>query len=212
MRSRIFPAALVVSAFALISISAASASASDSAEKSGSKKPTEGSAGLTSVSPYQKIILKGQTAFVTGDVEGAIAAFREATQSDSEKLLGFYRLGEAQVASGKLDEALATLQAATEKKGSVNDQGKVLFLKADAIERQAKWQEAKDAWQAYSAFLVANPKAVGYAATAEDRIKLIDRRVADEKAGAEVKARREKRAAELEAQADAAKKKDKGNH
>jgi tetratricopeptide (TPR) repeat protein len=163
------------------------------------------------ISPYMELVVKGEAAFVARDIPGAISAFQEAIKSEPDKMLAFYRLGEAELESGKLDDADKTWEAALSKRGPDDLKAKVLFVIAGLRERQQKWAAAKDAWNAYSAFLQGNPKVHGYPATAADRIKMIDRRVQLEAEYGKVKERIAKRLAEKEKEAAENAKKDKLN-
>jgi tetratricopeptide (TPR) repeat protein len=167
--------------------------------------------GKKGISPYMELVVKGEAAFVARDVPGAISAFQEAIKSEPDKMLAFYRLGEAELDSGKLDDADKTWEAALSKRGPDDLKAKVMFVIAGLRERQQKWQAAKDAWTAYNAFLQGNPKVHGYPATAADRIKQIDRRVQLEQDYGKVKERIAKRVAEKEKEAEENAKKDKLN-
>lgn len=151
---------------------------------------------------YADAVKKGERAYVARDFGSAAAAFKEATGLDPSNALAFYRLGEAELALENLDGAEAAWKSAQSKSADPSLAAKVLFVIADLRERQQKWQEAKDAWVAYTAFLQKNPKAVGYLATAEDRQKKIDRRVQMEKDYGAVKKRIEDRIKEVEAEAE----------
>jgi hypothetical protein len=175
------------------------------------KGPRKDPNGVTGISPYMEQIAKGEAAFVARDFAGAAAAFQEAIKIDGQATLGFYRLGEAQLAAGKPEEADAVWQSALGKKGTEALNAKVLFVIADLRERQKKLQAAKDAWAAYAAFLQGNSKAGGYPATSTERQKQIDRRVKDEKDYAVVKERIIKREEERTKEAEKNAKKDKLN-
>jgi len=162
-------------------------------------------AGKTGISPYMEAVSEGEKAFVAKDIAKAKSLFEKAIKDDGEKMLAYYRLGEALLAEEKLKEAEKTWLQAKSKKGTATLEGKVMFVLADAAERQNDWKKAKNAWIAYASFLQSTPKAVGYPATASDRQKQIDRRVKDEKDGAAVKKRIAARAKERAA--DAKKKK-----
>lgn len=167
--------------------------------------------GQTGISPYMEQIKKGEDAYIARDFTGAVAAFQEAIKIDVQKALAYYRIGEAQLAAGNMAEAEAQWQSALTKTGSDDLRAKVYFCLADLRERQQKWAEAKEAWNAYSNFLQSNPKALGYAATAIERIKQIDRRVKDEKDYGEVKARIKRRQEEQIKEAEEKAKKDTKN-
>jgi tetratricopeptide (TPR) repeat protein len=174
-------------------------------------QPRRDPKGQTGISPYMEQIKKGEDAYVARDFTGAVAAFQEAIKIDVQKMLGYYRIGEAQLAAGNIAEAEAQWQSALTKTGSDDLKAKVYFVLADLRERQQKWAEAKEAWTAYSNFLQANPKALGYAATTVERIKQIDRRVKDEKDYGEVKERIKRRQDEQIKEAEANAKKDTKN-
>lgn len=177
----------------------------------GKKEPKKDPEGIRGISPYMELIAKGEAAFVARDLPGAVSTFQEAIKLDAEKMLGFYRLGEALLASGKVDDADSTWQTALSKKGTDDLNGKILFVIADLRERQHKWQAAKDAWAAYAAFLQGHSKVLGYPATAIERQKQADRRMKDETDYGAVKERIKKRQAEKEAEAIENAKKDKLN-
>ncbi len=193
----------------------AKAPAKDAAPKKEEAKAPEGPrrdpAGITGISPYMEAVKKGEDAYVARDFKGAIAAFQEAIKLDIQNALAYYRMGEAQLADGNLAEAEAQWQSAMSRTGSLDLKAKIHFVLADLKERQGKWQEAKDAWNAYQTFLQNNPKALGYAASAIERIKQIDRRVKDEKDYGEVKARTKKREEEKIKEAEENAKKDTKN-
>jgi tetratricopeptide (TPR) repeat protein len=167
--------------------------------------------GQTGISPYMEQVKKGEDAYVARDFPGAVAAFQEAIKMEPQKMLAFYRIGEAQLAAGNVGEAEAQWQAALTKTGSDDLRAKVYFVLADLRERQQKWADAKEAWNAYANYLQANPKALGYAATSVERIKQIDRRVKDEKDYGEVKVRIQKRQEERLKEAEENAKKDTKN-
>jgi tetratricopeptide (TPR) repeat protein len=212
MRSRLIIPSLVTSTLLLAGVASAQSKDTKDAAKPAStgttRKDPEGKSGI---SPYMEAIVKGEKQFVGGDASAAIASFQEATKLDAEKMLAFYRLGEAQIAAGKLEDADASFQAALGKKGNDDLHAKVLFVIADLRERQGKWQAAKDAWSAYSAYLQNNPRARGYPASAVDRQKMADRRMKDEVDYGKVKERIEKRRVEVEKEAEENAKKDKLN-
>lgn len=163
------------------------------------------------ISPYMEAVVRGQRAFVARDIPGAVTAFQDAIKIDTEQALAFYRLGEAQLESGKPDEAEIAWNNALKKPGSEDQHAKVLFAIADLHERQKKWASAKEAWSAYAAYLQAHAKVIGYPAVSIERTKVIDRHVKDEIDYAAVKERIAKRQAEREAEAIENAKKDKLN-
>lgn len=156
-------------------------------------------------------IVKGQASFVARDIPGAIAAFQEAIKLDPAQMLGFYRLGEAMLESGNMAEAETAWTTALGKKGTEDLHAKVLFCLADLRERQKNWQAAKEAWTAYATFVNSNPKSNGYPASAEERLKQLERRIKDETDYAAVKERIIQREAERKKEAEENAKKDKRN-
>jgi tetratricopeptide (TPR) repeat protein len=184
------------------------ASAKGAASKDGIRRDPEGKKGI---SPYMELIVKGNAAFVARDLEGAKAAFQEAIKSEPTKMLGFARLGEVEVETGKLDDAGKTWESGLTKKGTQTLKAKIMFCLADLAERQGKWQAAKEAWAAYSVYVQGNPKVKGYTETAAERIKQAERRMKDEATYAAVKERIAKRIAEKEREAVENAKKDKHN-
>lgn len=155
---------------------------------------------------YADALAKGDKAFVARDFGGASTAFKKATQLRPDEPLAYYRLGEAELALDKLDEAEAAWRSAQSKSAEATLAAKVLFVLADLRERQQKWQDAKDAWSAYAAFLEKNPKAIGYAATAVERQKQIERRVKLEQEYGEVKKRAEDRVKQQKEESESDKK------
>jgi tetratricopeptide (TPR) repeat protein len=191
---------------------AAPAPAKDAAGKSAAPAgPRRDPEGIRGISPYMEAMKKGEDAYVARDFQGAVTAFQDGIKLDVQKMLGYYRIGEAQLALNNIPEAEAQWQNALTKTGPDELKAKVLFVLADLRERQAKWQEAKDAWTAYATFCTEHPKALTYPATAVERQKVIDRRVKDEKDYGEVKERTKKREAEKIKEAEENAKKDTKN-
>lgn len=212
MRSRFAPASLVAAAIAVGGL----ALQADLQAKEIRRDPDN----KKGISPYMELVVKGEASFVARDLPGAVSSFQEAIKLKPDEMLAFYRLGEAEQESGKLDDADKAWEAALSKRCSQgcdatntpdNLKGKVLFVIAGLRERQHKWAAAKDAWQAYAAFLEGNSKVRGFPATAADRIKQIDRRVQLEADYGKVKERIAKRVAEKEKEAIENAKKDKLN-
>jgi predicted Zn-dependent protease len=209
MRASFALSSLVAAAVALGNASALAEAPKPAA--TGSKEVRKDPEGKRGISPYAEAIAKGEVAYVARDIPGAITAFQDAIKLDTERMLGFFRLGEAQLEAGKPDEADSTWQTALGKKGTDDLNAKLLFVIADLRERQHKWQAAKDAWASYSAFLQNHAKVAGYPASATERTKQADRRMKDEVDGATVKDRIAKREAERTKEAEENAKKDKLN-
>ena len=208
MRASFALSSLVVVAMALGNASVSAETPKTAAGPKEARKDPEGKRGI---SPYAEAIARGEGAYVARDLPGAITAFQDAIKLDTEKMLGFFRLGEAQLESGKPDDADSTWQTALGKKGTDDLNAKLLFVIADLRERQHKWQAAKDAWASYSAFLQNHTKVVGYPATATERTKQADRRMKDEVDYGAVKDRIAKRELERSKEAEENAKKDKLN-
>jgi tetratricopeptide (TPR) repeat protein len=172
---------------------------------------------------YLDKIQKGEAAFVAKDMAGALSSFQDAIKSDPGRMLGLYRVGETQLAQGKFDEAVATLQQALGKKGTNQLKGKVMFLIGVTFERAhigtepnspkslGALKSAKEAFGKYLEFIQANQDAKGYAQIAAQHVKVIDRRMKDEVDYAAVRERILKRQKETEAEAAENAKKDKLN-
>ncbi|MDI1482597.1 hypothetical protein [Polyangium sp. y55x31] len=224
MASRLLVASLVISSLAIAGTALGQGAAP---AKPDAAKPAAGAAAPTTpaapagpmkdpenkkgISPYMEAIKKGEDAFVARDFPSAVTAFQDAIKLDSTKMLGFYRLGEAQLAAGKPEEAEAVWNVALNKDGPADLKSKVLFVLADLRERQRKLDVGKEAWAKYAQFLKDQADAKGYPGTPEERQKVIDRRVKDEKDYAAVKERIQKRQAEREKEAEENAKKDKLN-
>lgn len=129
-------------------------------------------------------VVKGIAKHRDKDHAGAAAEFERAMTLNPKMILAPYLLAETHLAAGKLAEAGAALEKA-EALSSASDpgmRGRVLFLKADLLERQKKWPEARAAWQAYGEHAAKFADAGAFPATAEERIKAIDKAMAQDKA------------------------------
>jgi len=222
MASRLLVASLVISSLALSGVAFGQAppptgpaaapgtppATTPAAPAAGPRKDPENKTGI---SPYMEAIKKGEDAYVARDFPAAVTAFQDAVKLDSAKALAFYRLGEAQLAAGKPEEAEAVWNTALNKEGADDLKAKLHFVLADLRERQRKLDGAKEAWDKYASFLKEKPEAKGYAGTPEERKKVIERRQKDEKDYAVVKERIAKRQAEREKEAANNAKKDKLN-
>jgi tetratricopeptide (TPR) repeat protein len=156
--------------------------------------------GVTGISPMYEEVLKGDAAYAARDWDKAIEAYRAAITKDARQPVGHYRLGEAQRAADKLDEAEASWQAALRAAGEQDQPGKAkaLFVLADLRERQGKSDEATAAWKAYGEYVGSRPNALGYVATATERQKVIETQKDVAAKAAKVKERIQQR--ELEVQ------------
>lgn len=163
---------------------------------------------ITGISPFMEKLAKGHKQVVARDFQGAIETYRSAITEDEKNPKGHYYLGAAQLLKGDLGEAGASWQTGLRSVGTdENTQGKLLFAMADLSERQGKVEEAKSAWAAYGKFVAEHPRAKGYAATAGERQKVVEKRQELEKQYGEVRKRIADREKELKdkQQAEAAK-------
>jgi hypothetical protein len=218
MQARLLFASLVASSLALAGTASGQskpakpdAAKPDAAAAAAPKGPLKDPENKKGISPYMEAVSKGEAAFVARDFPAAVVGFQDAIKIDGQQMLAFYRLGEAQLAAGKPEEAEAIWTSALTKAGPDDLKAKVHFVLADLRERQKKMPEAKDAWGQYAAFVKEKADAKGYPATPEERQKMIDRRAKDEKDYAAVKERIAKRQAEREKEATENAKKDKLN-
>lgn len=145
-------------------------------------------------SPSAGAIAKGHAAFMARDYPGAMSAYKEAIAQDGADPASYYFLGEAQIAGGSTVEADGSFAAGLRYAGGKDDwRAKLLFVIADLRERQGKWPEAKKAWEEYGQFVSTHPNVKGYAATATERVKVVDARVDLDSKYAPVKQRIEQR-------------------
>jgi tetratricopeptide (TPR) repeat protein len=150
-------------------------------------------------SPYSTLIQKGDNAYLARDFDGAIALYRQEVQKNPNAALGHYRLGEAELAKGNFAEAEESWQTAlrfAEKDAHLR--GKILFVLADLKERQQAYDEGVERWKAYQQYAESQPAAMGYPATAVERIKRADEWKQVSADAAAVKARIEKRIQEAD--------------
>lgn len=157
------------------------ASSSDSSTKPAASVSASGERkdpnGVTGISPYVELLVKGHAALAAKDQAKAIELYKEAIAKEPEKALGFYFLGEAELASNKLEDADKTWQTALKFVGADDAlRAKIMFVVADLRERQAKLDEAITAWKDYGTFVAAHPNSKGYAATATEREKVLETR------------------------------------
>jgi tetratricopeptide (TPR) repeat protein len=160
--------------------------------------------GIKGISPYLELINKGDRAYVARDFDGAIAAFREAVQSQPQNAVGHHRLGAAQLAKGDQKEAEAAFVNGLRFVGKdASLRGKLLFALADLRERQKNSDEAIGRWKEYARNAEDAREAVTYPATATERLARNEAWKQNAQASAAVKDRIAKRLKEAE---DAARK------
>ena len=125
---------------------------------------------------YQALCTQGNAKYVARDYAGAIELYRKAIDHAPHQPLGYYLLGEAQVATGNLTEAEASESRAALDAGEKDPalHARILFVTADLKERQKKWEDAKAAWQTYLEWANHFPDAGVFPATAQSRIAVLD--------------------------------------
>lgn len=159
--------------------------------------------GITGISPLYEAVNKGDAAYGAKDWDKAIEAYKAAIDKEPGRAIGHYRLGEAQLAAGKLDDAEQSWRAAAKAAGDVEPQwhAKALLLLADLKERQGKWEDAANGWKEYASYVGGHPKANGYPSTPTERQKAIETRNDVAAKAAKVKERIQQRDQEVQQQA-----------
>ena len=146
--------------------------------------------GITGISPFMELIVKGSSAYVARDFPTAISTYQGAIQKTPNRPLGHYMLGQAFLADKKIDQAEGAWQTALRYANSDPVvRAKILFVLADLREQQGRWDDAIKAWKAYADFIASEPKAKGYPATPTERIRIIEKRQELEAKYAKVKER-----------------------
>jgi hypothetical protein len=132
----------------------------------------------------------GAAQYAARDFSGATETFRRAMELAPQAPIGPYLLGEALFAAGDTagaEEAWARARVASEDDPAMH--GRVLFVVAQAKERQKKWDEANAAWEAYRSWATRFPQAAPFAANAAARVAAIDKRMAQDRAAEIVRKR-----------------------
>jgi TolA-binding protein len=153
---------------------------------------------VTGLSQYMEICLQGNAKYLSRDFSGAIDTFRQAIQLAPKNPVAYYLLGEAQTSANNLTEAAASLRQAESASDDRNAQlrGKILFVVADNLERQGKFDDARAAWLLYNDYADKHLDAGTYPSSGAARIEAIDAMMKQEKA---YEAVRQRIAAEKEA-------------
>jgi tetratricopeptide (TPR) repeat protein len=133
----------------------------------------------TGLSPFMSKCIEGNNKYVARDFAGAIQTYRDAIQMAPKNALGFYLLGEAQLASNNMPEADATWNQASLVSAEGKDaalRARILFVIADLKEREKKLDDAKAAWQGYNDYVTkfAGDGGVGFPSSAASRLQAID--------------------------------------
>jgi len=171
--------------------------------------------GQKGISPYNEALAKGRDSFKSKDYAGAVTHFDAAISDNGDKMLAYLLKAQAQLANNDLDAALKTTEEGRAKRGTEEQQAKMLFLLADLRERKAdtppgadggdaglqdalkgKWEAVREVWNGYMAYLTDHTRVPDYSASAKDRIKKVDERVKRDRDYGQVKARIAKNAKE----------------
>ena len=132
---------------------------------------------------FTQACARGNARYVARDFPGAIDAYQKAIEVRPHDALGYYLLGEALLAAGRVSEAEAAwTQASIESAADPAMHARVLFVLADVAEREKKWDDAKARWAGYRAWAAQYPAANAFPGTADSRTQAIDRMLAQDKA------------------------------
>jgi tetratricopeptide (TPR) repeat protein len=133
---------------------------------------------------YSSKCSQGNAKYAARDFDGAIELYRKAIELSPHQALGYYLLGEAQLAAGNLGEAEASWDRAALEAGEKDPalRARILFVTADLKERQKKWEDAKTAWQTYLDWANRFPNAGAFPATALSRQAVLDTVIKQDKA------------------------------
>lgn len=204
MRTRLLlcsTTALLLGTLPALAQSAAQGEAKPKASEAPADGPRRDPQGVKGISPFWESIKKGDDAYIIRDFDQAISAYKQALTHEPQNPLGHYRLGEAQLAKGSMDEARASWEAAKRFSGSNEAiKSKVLFVLADLSERERALDDADNAWSAYESHAQANPSIKTYPETPPERKKRIAEWKKLEQEYAAVKERIKQRLAEAEKQ------------
>jgi len=169
------PAAVLLASLLVWSGSAAAQSPAAS-KPTGAAEVRRDAGGITGISPFSEALKRGDSALLARDLEGAIAAYRDAISKQPENALGHYRVGEAQIIKGDLKEAEAAFSAGLRFVTAANERlkAKLQFALADLRERQKAYDDASVQWSAYEAFTTAKKDAQGFPASGSERKKAVE--------------------------------------
>jgi tetratricopeptide (TPR) repeat protein len=195
MKSRWLPAIVLALSFA-----ASPALAQEKKAAAGEvKRDPEG---LKGISPFWEALKKGDDLYVARDLDGAITQYKDAISKSPQNPMGHYRIGEAHLGKGDLQEAEAAWVAALRYVGKdASLKGKIMFVLADLRERQKSYDDAIERWTAYATFATQQTQVKLYPATPTDRKKKIEEWKKISAESAEVKKRIEARLKEADAKA-----------
>lgn len=130
--------------------------------------------GIQGSSPFRESMKKGDNAYVARDYDGAISAYKDAITKEPQNALGHYRIGEAHLAKGDMQEAEASWGAGLRYVGANHPlRAKLMFVLADLRERQKSYDDATEAWTKYESFVREQAQSKGYPASAAERKKRV---------------------------------------
>lgn len=138
---------------------------------------------VTAISKFMETCVVGNTKYVAKDFAGARESYRKASALAPKNPLALYLLAEAELAFGNVPDADAALKSAATNADDKNPslRAKILFLTADLLERQKKWDDAKLAWNAYGEYVGKHADA-GAPPSAPSRVQAIDDMMKQDKA------------------------------
>jgi hypothetical protein len=183
LRSTVLLGTLVFASCPALAADDAPAQGRDRSKSAPDAEPKYDPDNVTAISRYMEAVVKGSGKFLAHDFKGALETYRGAVALAPRNPLGPYLIAETQIAMGNLAEAEATLKEAeplTDER-TAGLRAKILFLTADLMERNKKWEEAKVAWQAYSEWAGTHAK-VSFPGSATSRTQAIDQMLKQEKA------------------------------
>lgn len=149
----------VAGSFVVAAVLAVSSFASAEKSESKTEKPegtkAEGKVrrdpkGVTGISPFMEAIFKGDRAYVARDFEGAMAAYTEAIKLESANAIGHYRQASVYLKQEKHREAEEAAISGLRFAFKLDPiRLKLLYLLADARERQRQIGGAMQGWREY---------------------------------------------------------------
>jgi tetratricopeptide (TPR) repeat protein len=174
--------------------SAPPAASSAPAAVAPSSRPKLDPKGKKGISPAMIKLQKGHGAYLARDFAAAVLAYKEATAAAPAEPSGYYFLAEAELAAGNAADAEADLDKGLKNAaGSDEWHTKLLFAVGDLRERQARFVEARKAWEELAQVASAHASTKAAAASALQRIQVIEAHLELETRSAAVKQRIERR-------------------
>jgi tetratricopeptide (TPR) repeat protein len=131
---------------------------------------------VRAISRYMDLLSQANAKLVQKDVPGAMELYKQAIPLAPRNPIGHFYLGAAHIASGDFaaaEESYKEAEGLSDDRNA-NLRGKILFALADIKERQKKWQEARDAWQAYTDYAQKHADAGTHPQTGASRLQAID--------------------------------------